>query len=106
MVEFITLQLAAPTPSQNQTQAWHWGRRSRWKKAASEELASQLCLGRHGCRPWVLTPKGKRTVVFTRYSMRSLDHGNHIGGSKMALDALVEIGVLIDDTLELVDYNE
>jgi hypothetical protein len=45
---------------------------------------------------------GHRCVKITRRGSRTLDHDNLVGGCKPLLDALVKVGLIEDDTPELV----
>jgi hypothetical protein len=94
----ITIHLPYPTPSQNSLSGYSWRRRTIWRKKFESELLGE-CLRQRLKRP-VTT---KRKVTITRHSAGTLDKGNLIGGCKPLLDALVRLGLLVDDSPEWLD---
>lgn len=47
--------------------------------------------------------KRRKTVIIFSFRANFLDNGNLIGGCKPILDVLVDLGVLVDDSLEWLE---
>jgi len=106
----IHLNLGQDLPSLNKWQAWHWAKRKRLKDKLALDLRNLIIfqselnasnvreLGKLHVRT------GKRLTVtmkryYDGYKMKRYDHDNFIGGcSKPLMDALVNIGVLPEDS--------
>ncbi len=90
----IDLLLPYNIPSQNVRDRWHWSKRARDQKMAERWI-------RYVRRPGALdTHNGmKRQVVITSYRKRRItDDANLRGGAKSLADALVNCGLLKDDS--------
>lgn len=93
----IEIEIPYATPSLNRWQRMHFHERRRVKK----EMVMIVGLALHGRVGW-RTAARKREVKITRYSARTLDVDNLVGGCKPLVDALVTAGVLVDDSPEWV----
>jgi len=104
--EVVKIELSEPTPSLNTTQKWHWGKRARYRKGLSH-LVQRLVIEQWDARAnrEASTMSVRRRVVITRRSSGTLDHDNHVGGCKPLLDALVAVGLLVDDSPEWVEVE-
>jgi len=89
-----TIRLPFATPSQNQWDRYHWGRRAKWMKIASEWLMVRL--GELGVSREANSNR-KMRVVIRRYSSGQLDYANLVGGCKGLVDCLRYAGILVDD---------
>jgi len=77
-------------PSQNKRDHWHWSQRHRDTKRAETALRVQASS--------IPRAKGPRKICVTAYrKVRCADIANLIGGAKGLVDALVRVGLLIDD---------
>jgi len=93
-VQGIHIVLPMATPSQNVYQRWHWARRGEYRDTV--QLLVRAAIGRLRLAQ---APAPVRAVVrIIRYSKRTLDYGNLVGGAKPVLDALVREGVIHDDS--------
>jgi hypothetical protein len=98
----IVIDLPFATPSLNELMDWKHNPKTRaWKyRRHKEDVAALLGMrlaplrNRKGYKP----ETRKMRVVFTRFSAGELDDDNLRGGFKPLRDALVELGVLVDDT--------
>ena len=89
------------TPSRNEIDKMHWGKRARVRGAYEAEI---LCaIGSRGRR--LAKADGWRKVVITRYSTGRLDHDNLVGGCKQLIDAMVNLGLLRGDTPDDVEIE-
>ena len=95
----ITFTIPWPTQSQNVYGKGHWSKRHR--ATQRYELALHGDMLRRRLTGW--SAKGKRRVTITRYSSGTLDQGNLVGGCKPLIDAMVRLGLLVDDTPELLE---
>jgi len=89
-----TISLPFATPSQNAWDRYHWGRKAKWMKIASEWLMvrlAELGVSREA------NVDRKMRVVIRRYSFGRLDYANLVGGCKGLVDCLRYAGVLVDD---------
>ena len=95
----IEFTIPWPTPSLNQWQRMHWSKRQTAKK--SYALGVLIKVGRHNTTVPV-------SVVITRYSSGKLDHDNLVGGCKGLVDAMVHVGLAVDDSPEwiTVEYKQ
>lgn len=99
----ITIITELMTPSQNKfgTPKGHWIKDSFVKKFEKEFRAQQI----YGDIPDVqLQPPCRITVK--RFSARTLDPDNLVGGLKPMIDALVHIGLLQNDTKLKLRHGE
>lgn len=87
-------RLPFATPSQNVYQRWHWAQKKRFRDQCQMHLEVQCRLSPHGRPPRNV----KMHVCVTRHSAGVLDYGNLVGGCKPVLDALVRVGLLVDDS--------
>lgn len=81
------------TPSRNEVDKWHWGKRNRFREALELEVFAYLTPKLRQAFP--LDPRN--VIRITRYSPGTLDDANMIGGCKQLVDALVRCGVIEDD---------
>ena len=82
------------TPSLNVTKKFHHGATKRMRSRYGLELLAAV----RG-RPWSDWPKDqRRRVTVTRIGPKLLDHDNLYGGAKTLLDAMRDIGLLVDDS--------
>lgn len=88
----IDLLIPLEVPSQNTRDKWHWSKRSRETKAWERYIRAYI-------RPGDLDKAtGKRLVTIRAYRrQRCRDAANLVGGCKGLIDALVRVGLLIDD---------
>lgn len=93
----IRLNFPFVTPSQNETNNWHWAKRARHRKDMGAWVQSVLAK-----KELQLAPV-PRSVIFIRCGVRQLDKGNLIGGCKSLLDALVKGGLFVDDSPRWID---
>lgn len=88
------IEIPESTPSLNEWERMHWAKRRR------EKLRWQVYIGAkaRGCH----LPKatGKRNVLIIRYGAKRLDRDNLYGGMKGVLDAIKDLGYLVDDAVE------
>lgn len=91
----LTLTFHEPTPSQNETQGLAWPgvqrMRNRWHALLLEALSDQHLLH---LRPG----RRKACVHITRIGKGTLDYGNLVGGCKVLIDRLVNLGLIVDDS--------
>jgi hypothetical protein len=86
-----TLTIPIEVPSQNQTNAWHWSKRHKHTKRCGFLLTKAGAAG-------IPKATGKRRchiLAFRR--QRCHDIANLIGGAKGFVDAIVRLGLLVDD---------
>ena len=94
-----TLTVPIEIPSQNQTNAWHWSKRHRHTKRCGYLLVKA------GANA-VPKATGKRSCHILAFrTQRCRDISNLIGGAKGAVDALVRLGLLVDDDDAHVDMS-
>ncbi len=113
----IALELPKAPPSLNAWQRMHWAKRR--QVAVSLEGFVALECGERLKMPmvWYVSPTrrrlqgrlrksgmpdGHRFVRITRRGPRTLDHDNLVGGCKPLVDALVKVGLIENDTPDLV----
>lgn len=92
---WLTVVLPFPSPSQNQTDRWHWARKARLRDQV--QMLVRVAMRRHGIPPGYKEARPMRLHV-VRCGKRQLDFGNLVGGFKVCLDALVREGALHDDS--------
>lgn len=125
----LIIELPFATPSLNELMGWKHGARTRgwkyrrhWQEVRDAVTAELLKAGvpysldlrpgricRHDRPPLVFSlPRQRRRVLFERQSAGVLDDDNLVGGFKAVRDALVDLGVLVDDTREwlLAEYRQ
>lgn len=94
------IAIKKPIVSQNVRDKWHWAKRSaeriEWEKEIWAALNGQV--KKHKA-------KGKRRLKITSIRPRMLDFLNLCGGSKGLVDAIVNLGLLIDDSPNYVDVE-
>lgn len=94
----ITLEIPRATPSMNATHHKHWRVMFRQKQLWKQEVWAarrQLPFDEQQ------TPPPKRAkVTIERYSARSLDIDNYVGGLKSCIDALKAECLIVDDDAE------
>lgn len=91
-------------PSGNVTVTWHWRSRQDLKKRYLAEILASL--NRH--RVWEQWDPGlRRRVHYERWGRR-VDQTNFGTGCKQLEDAMVSLGILVDDTPKHVSnsYNQ
>lgn len=99
----VALCLATTTPSLNQWQRLHYHRRRDLRRAFGKEL---LVARQASSRaPWLWNAKGPRRVTIVRYGTRLLDQDNLYGGLKPLVDAMKDVGLIEDDTPELLQLQ-
>lgn len=88
------------SPSQNELDSMHWAARGRLKDewmwmAKANKVARSI-------------PKatGKRRLTIERHGLGTLDMANLIGGAKQIIDALVDMGIFIDDRPSCLDLEK
>jgi hypothetical protein len=94
-----TLTIPVEVPSQNQTNAWHWSKRHKHSKRCGSLL---LFYGANN----VPKARGKRRchiLAFRR--QRCHDIANLVGGAKGLVDALVRLGLLLDDKDSMAELS-
>lgn len=83
------------TPSLNDLNDMHWAREGEMRQRYETELLCSYAFP----RPWASWPPGiRRLLKYTRHSPRKLDRTNLVGGMKRLEDALVNVGVMKDDS--------
>lgn len=96
----VDLIIPFEVPSQNVTERRHWSRRAKEKKSVLWMLRGALP---SGCRPH---DGKKRVVEITAYRRRRIrDHANLVGGCKTLVDALVTVGLLVDDSEQWATFD-
>ena len=96
----VNIEYPWPTPSLNQTRRLHWGTRKRQKTHWSN-VTNAILLNDY---PNLTYNDGDPAIVtITRYSSRSLDHDNLVGGAKFLVDLLKEYNLIVDDTPHWVE---
>ena len=93
------------TPSLNELNEMHWSQEREMRQRYETELLCNYV----SPRPWVSWPPGiRRMVKYTRHSPRKLDQTNLVGGMKRLEDALVNVGIMKDDSdrCVLVTYGQ
>jgi hypothetical protein len=93
-----TIDIPFGVPSMNTRERMHW-RAQRREVAKATHL---LC----ACGLAVPRATGKRLVaIFSYRRQRCLDHANLVGGCKGLIDAMVRVGLLVDDRIELAYFT-
>lgn len=84
--------------SRNVLDKWHWNKRRKHSRAWESDIWKAFRLS---------TPKakGKVKLKITSYRTRLLDHDNLVGGCKGILDAMKRLGIIIDDTPDLIEVE-
>jgi hypothetical protein len=106
----ITFTIPIVTPSQNEWDQWHWGKKKKWKEQCYLLLKNQIQLVQHShflpkdCNN---TKEDGIKVSFTivRFGHHKLDHGNLVGGCKGLVDTMVSLNLLADDSPKWVDEH-
>ena len=114
----ITLLFPYLTPSQNQTDRWHWRKLAKHKKDLYADTAA-IAKSSGVIGTWHPTPMGKRrrpgeepscepipkkvSLKITRHSTGELDYGNFVGVCKALVDAIVAWGFVFDDSPEFME---
>jgi hypothetical protein len=97
--------MVTQTPSLNELNEMHWGRQEAMRSRYEIEL-----LGNYdSASPWREWPSNlRRRVTFCRHSPGRLDPTNLAGGMKRLEDAMVNVGILDNDTDNHVslDYDQ
>ena len=96
----VTLPFASP--SQNQTNRWHWSKKKKMRETVA--LIARMAMRRRGI-PADYRAERRMRVEVVRYSAGTLDFGNLVGGFKHCLDALVDAGAIRDDSPTWVDEH-
>jgi len=105
----MKLIISSLPPSTNILERMHWAVKKRLRNALRWELTAAIAdIGRY-LPPieYALKPP-KRRVTITTYRPRRFDPDNAVGGCKVLLDAMRDIGLLRNDSpkwLELVVYQ-
>lgn len=88
------------TPSLNQWQRLHWRRRSALRRRFGEDLLvamqARRRLERHRLARLKKTESPLR-VTIVRHGKRLLDPDNLVGGAKPLIDAMRDLGLIVDD---------
>jgi hypothetical protein len=83
------------TPSQNQIKHW-WRLRNKTKQYIKKLENYDFLLKNKKAT-------GKMHVKITRFSTRTLDYGNLVGGCKPLLDAMKQNGLIVDDSPKWIE---
>ena len=86
------------TPSNNELIRMHHFARGRLKDNLIKQLA--VAINNSGLQVTQMTAPGKRAVKITSYRKGVLDKDNLVGGMKVLIDAIKDIGLLWDDSPE------
>jgi len=97
-----TLTIPIEIPSQNVTNKWHWSKEQR-------HLKHCVILMRNagsGLIPPATIKRSCHILAFRK--QRCSDIGNLIGGAKWFVDALVKVGLLVDDKdkMAAISYDQ
>ena len=95
----LRIVLPMPTPSLNEWNGRRWYAKAKIKRTWWDAIALLL-----GMRV-VSTATTKRSVTIERHAPRMLDHDNAWAGVKPILDALVTLGLLVDDAPKWCDLH-
>jgi len=101
MIEIVRIELPIVTPSNNELIAMHWIKQWNLMKSYMWELTA---VGAHDLK-YQVKWKEKRAIRFLSCRHGSLDYGNLAGGFKKLEDALVNMGLLFDDSPKFADIT-
>lgn len=94
----ITLSIPRATPSMNVTHHKHWRVMYAQKRLWQQEVWAARVQATYTCITYCAPKKAKVTIE--RYSQRSLDVDNYLGGLKSVIDALKSERLILDDNAE------
>lgn len=95
----ITLEIPRATPSMNSTHHKHWRVMYAQKKLWQQEVWAARV---QACGATYETVD-RAKVTIERYSQRSLDVDNYLGGLKSVIDALKSERLILDDNAERLE---
>jgi len=98
----LRLILPFATPSQNQTERWHWAQKARLRDEV--QLMTRVAMRKAGLPPGYRETR-RMVLRVVRHGPKPLDFGNLVGGFKWCLDALVREGALRDDSTQWVSEH-
>lgn len=98
VIRFTIFQL---TPSLNQLLRMHYRKRKRLKDSFLWEIKANLFEQDLEIEP--SPPKRRLSVV--SYRKKLLDQDNYIGGLKLLIDSLVDLGLVSDDSPEFLELE-
>jgi len=105
-VSDVKIVLDELTPSLNKTLRAHWRTRRSQKQTWRETLAILIFHTNRTQRFQVDRDAPYRNVTIERFSLKTLDYDNFVGGCKeVIVDVLVSMGLIEDDTPEAVDIS-
>lgn len=100
----MTLPVSVPSQNEASSTGQRWDARRKRYRAFSAAL--HVLLQAEARRLGIPQATARRLVTFTRLygkGKRAYDYGNCVGGLKSALDQLVKLGLLVDDSPKWVD---
>lgn len=97
----MTIALSRPIESQNQRDKWHWTKRDKERVLWEWEIFAAI----NGRKSRYKHNDKKRYVKITSLRPQLLDRGDLWGGAKGLVDALVNLGMLKDDSDEWCDLE-
>jgi len=102
----VKIVLDELTPSLNKTLRAHWRTRRSQKELWKEMLAVLIFHTNRTQKFQVDRDAPYRNVTIERYSLKTLDYDNFVGGCKeVIVDVLVSMRLIEDDTPEAVQIN-
>jgi hypothetical protein len=91
-------------PSTNQLERLHWAAKKRMRNALRWELIEAMATGGAPMPPVLIHPHpGRMRVRIKVYRPRLLDPDNAMGGLKVLLDAMRDMGLLKNDSPKWLD---
>ena len=93
----LIIQIRKPWPSQNEFDGYHWSKKNKARKQAEEEIFADM-VESGAYRQWLRAGRPFFREVNLYRVGRIADRGNLIGGAKKLIDALVNTGLLEDDS--------
>jgi len=98
----IVLIIAEPTPSLNALLRGHWAKNHRIRQ--DWRWLTRAAIRR--AQIWIPPKWAKAKVRIERYGGRVLDADNFRGGTKFLTDALVQEGIIVNDTPAVIGEPE
>jgi len=99
LIELVRIEDLSQTPSLNKYLRMHWTARRRLKERYGWEL---VAAGAHD--PKYAAREEYRLVRFMSFRKELLDYDNLVGGCKPLVDAMVDTGLLADDSPKYASF--
>lgn len=104
----IAASIPYEVPSQNARDKWHWSKRKR-DSTHAQMLINLEMIKLFGTGHRKLGAKGPRKILLTCFRKRLItDDANLRGGAKGLVDAIVRVGLLVDDNDRMahIEYRQ